>query len=793
MKKLLSILFAVMFILSTEVAARAEETANNNNWGYIPVSVNETSTHIAYKIEDGILTFRDLGDTSLNDFGKMPNYSNLSRENPTDYTITEWYLRRNEIKTVVFDETISHIGLYTLVNLNGITEIYIENPFAEVSVNAVLFNAVNRAEPLDIYAASTIKTVDRWIRGGGNRKISEVIAEPTMFFTDFEEYAESFKVLEDTLLSGQNVKSEDIINAITILKNTLSYEYELSDYKKSIIGAENIIELLQTAVSGSCGENLTYKIISSEKEDKLELHITGSGDMEYYTDVASAPWAKLAENINCVWLDDNVTSVSEKAFSKDTVFYVNINSEAYACIKEKGFDFKLDKLRILCIGNSHTADYSEFLPNIIADLKNAGMETEIIINKATIGSIGLYSGRNSNVNATYRSHLAAINAQSGAYNSLINNRYDLIIIQDYMESVVDTPEVFTAGLGFFIEKIKSIAKENGKGKPEIAWFADWVDIRSCGGDSAIYDGNGDKIKLEVLSREDVYQKSLANMFAVEKAIAENAKNMPDFVIHGSTIKQNAIGSYFGTTKIFDKNAYCILERDTTHLSYELGRYTFGAGVMTEICEHYGNSLFGEADSVDVASALTLSNGPNADGDGSQYSGEVNNHTLSVIKEIISHTKEFVPSQYIADPLDVVAETILSMDFDLSLVQNESELAQQIKKEVKSLFEDVKIISFASTEYLSSKNYKIVVTLQCGYSIKEIILEKCLFGDINLDGKVNTIDANYARRYAAGLLTLDERQKLAADVSGDGEINVMDSSLIRRYVVKYIDVFPAEEK
>ncbi|MBQ4118643.1 MAG: hypothetical protein IJD08_06615, partial [Oscillospiraceae bacterium] len=102
MKKLLSILFAVMFILSTEVAARAEETANNNNWGYIPVSVNETSTHIAYKIEDGILSFRDLGDTSLNDFGKMPNYSNLSRENPTDYTITEWYLRRNEIKTVVF-------------------------------------------------------------------------------------------------------------------------------------------------------------------------------------------------------------------------------------------------------------------------------------------------------------------------------------------------------------------------------------------------------------------------------------------------------------------------------------------------------------------------------------------------------------------------------------------------------------------------------------------------------------------------------------------------------------------
>ncbi|MBQ3560576.1 MAG: Ig-like domain-containing protein, partial [Oscillospiraceae bacterium] len=63
------------------------------------------------------------------------------------------------------------------------------------------------------------------------------------------------------------------------------------------------------------------------------------------------------------------------------------------------------------------------------------------------------------------------------------------------------------------------------------------------------------------------------------------------------------------------------------------------------------------------------------------------------------------------------------------------------------------------------------------------------GDINRDGKVNTIDANYARRYAAGLLTLDEAQKLAGDVNLDGEVNVMDSAIIRRYVVKYVTELP----
>ncbi|MBQ8549093.1 MAG: dockerin type I repeat-containing protein, partial [Lachnospiraceae bacterium] len=63
------------------------------------------------------------------------------------------------------------------------------------------------------------------------------------------------------------------------------------------------------------------------------------------------------------------------------------------------------------------------------------------------------------------------------------------------------------------------------------------------------------------------------------------------------------------------------------------------------------------------------------------------------------------------------------------------------------------------------------------------------GDINRDGKVNTIDANYARRYAAELLTLDAGQKLAGDVNLDGEINVIDSAIIRRYVVKRITSLP----
>ena len=77
-----------------------------------------------------------------------------------------------------------------------------------------------------------------------------------------------------------------------------------------------------------------------------------------------------------------------------------------------------------------------------------------------------------------------------------------------------------------------------------------------------------------------------------------------------------------------------------------------------------------------------------------------------------------------------------------------------------------------------------------YESKEIAAYR--YGDLNRDGKVNTIDANYARRYAAGLLTLDEGQKLAGDVNLDGEVNVIDSAIIRRFVLKYITSLPHKE-
>lgn len=58
------------------------------------------------------------------------------------------------------------------------------------------------------------------------------------------------------------------------------------------------------------------------------------------------------------------------------------------------------------------------------------------------------------------------------------------------------------------------------------------------------------------------------------------------------------------------------------------------------------------------------------------------------------------------------------------------------------------------------------------------------GDVNLDGFVNKLDADYIAEYRAQLYNgtdyLTEIQKLAGDVDNDGEVTVSDAAKISRF-------------
>lgn len=68
-----------------------------------------------------------------------------------------------------------------------------------------------------------------------------------------------------------------------------------------------------------------------------------------------------------------------------------------------------------------------------------------------------------------------------------------------------------------------------------------------------------------------------------------------------------------------------------------------------------------------------------------------------------------------------------------------------------------------------------------------------YGDVNGDGKVNSLDASAVLKHLCSLTQLDTAALTAADVNADGTVNTLDAAMILKYDAKLIDKFTAEEK
>lgn len=94
-----------------------------------------------------------------------------------------------------------------------------------------------------------------------------------------------------------------------------------------------------------------------------------------------------------------------------------------------------------------------------------------------------------------------------------------------------------------------------------------------------------------------------------------------------------------------------------------------------------------------------------------------------------------------------------------------------------------------------RSYAALVELEATeLTLKVKLFSDCLWGDVNHDGLVNTVDASLIEEYVVkdGELDVFFCTK-RADVNGDGEINTVDASLICEYAVGGRDSFPAENK
>lgn len=83
------------------------------------------------------------------------------------------------------------------------------------------------------------------------------------------------------------------------------------------------------AQNGVCGDNLTWSFNS----ETGELTITGTGEMENYSDSNSQPWIDIAKDVKRVVVADGVLSLGRNAFNN----FINLESIKFSnTIKEIG-------------------------------------------------------------------------------------------------------------------------------------------------------------------------------------------------------------------------------------------------------------------------------------------------------------------------------------------------------------------------------------------------------------------------------------------------------------------------
>lgn len=83
------------------------------------------------------------------------------------------------------------------------------------------------------------------------------------------------------------------------------------------------------------------------------------------------------------------------------------------------------------------------------------------------------------------------------------------------------------------------------------------------------------------------------------------------------------------------------------------------------------------------------------------------------------------------------------------------------------------------ESIGIPNYKIIRDVQ--------------LGDVNLDGKVNILDATLVQKYRAGLKPLPHYRTVScADVNSDGGVSLRDATLIQMYLAGYSVPYPIGE-
>ncbi|WP_165252520.1 DUF4886 domain-containing protein [Adlercreutzia sp. ZJ304] len=365
------------------------------------------------------------------------------------------------------------------------------------------------------------------------------------------------------------------------------------------------VAFADTAKSGYIpNSSLTYSVVNSNS-NKCTLSISGTGGMpsiqgssfeaQWYSDIAnlsitdivvsdgvtsiSSNIFKDCTNLNTIKVPDSVTNIADDAFPQNRQFemYAHMNSCAgrYA-ESHPNIQLKLEELRVLRIGNSHTFLNTSSDQALCSSLRSVGLDTNIKIELAgnSAGGHGLFKTNAYHSRCTQINHITGINACGANYVAKLQAKdaWDVIVVQDWMESASQcTPDEFKNGLQRVVDLLHDSSRQPGA---KIAWFADWVDKESASKKPNMGIGARDGYSGTV---DECYENSKACVEAVEQA------GVVDFVIPGCTVIRDAGQTYLG-----NGNDFAFLS-DSTHVNSK-GNYLVSACIAQSILTEYQDML-----------------------------------------------------------------------------------------------------------------------------------------------------------------------------------------------------------
>ena len=501
----------------------------------------------------------------------------------------------------------------------------------------------------------------------------------------------------------------------------------------SVYTAFLLLLLLSAALSGCAGKQDKGSSKEASTANQKLLVIPEGTDT-----IKSGEYVSM-EALTGVDIPASVVTIEEGAFPEDVpiVLYgwINHASGRYAATHDN-VRLKLKDLRVLCVGNSHTDDYTYFLPDMLADLEPQ-IRTQVSFTKAPmVGGRHLCyymdEGEEYDPECYLKIWTDPDHPEYETYKKLFSQEWDLIVIQDWHEST-NTPDwkfpggaPFAEILGETVTVLRSLAPG-----AQITWFADWVDSEN------------------VYEREILYQDSVEAMKA--------AADLPVFIIPASTVLANARTSYLGKTRnpvdalqnnyVADEDRYIfsdfakeeiaqypLLSRDATHLSLELGRYLIGEAVLAHIFNWYGEKIWMADDETLTTEKIPsvfahLHIDPVWEMEGAYWKGEMTPELRGILLEAV-YASLVLPQQitdaseeFQTDPLDVIrqsmGEYLRDLELDPSMTDDELLKCCTDPKVIKDLSmilgDDLSEDQIRVVREGDSKEVSIYIDCHIGYS------------------------------------------------------------------------------